>query len=100
MFAGFAFSGLIFGELLGTLAPWADHTRIGPIHLAMFAKIYFSIVAVQVFFVGSLFFMVLGARTDERAYAHAFAVAQWSATAGLFLALVLAMVIARSPRRR
>jgi MFS family permease len=56
--------------------------------------------AVSVTAVGSLFFMVLGARTDERAYAHAFAVAQWSATAGLFLALVLAMVIARSPRRR
>ena len=26
----FAFSGLLFGELLGTLAPWADHTRIAP----------------------------------------------------------------------
>src|SRR5580704_19559623 len=26
------FSGLIFGEALGTLAPWADHTRIAPGH--------------------------------------------------------------------
>src|SRR5271168_4841541 len=29
----FAFSGLLFGSFLGTLAPWADHARIGPNHL-------------------------------------------------------------------
>src|ERR1700761_7742360 len=52
------FTGLPLGELVGCFAPWADHTRIGAIHLAMFAKIYFSIIAVQVFFIGSLFFMV------------------------------------------
>ncbi|MFY9938557.1 MAG: ABC transporter permease, partial [Silvibacterium sp.] len=52
------FTGLPLGEIAGSFAPWADHTRIGPIHLAMFAKLYFSIVAVQVFFLGSLFFAV------------------------------------------
>ncbi|HZD51389.1 MAG TPA: ABC transporter permease, partial [Silvibacterium sp.] len=52
------FTGLIVGEIAGSFAPWADHTRIGPIHLAMLAKLYFSIVAVQVFFLGSLFFSV------------------------------------------
>ena len=52
------FTGLPLGELVGCFAPSADHTRIGAIHLAMFAKIYFSLIAVQVFFIGSLFFMV------------------------------------------
>jgi ABC-2 type transport system permease protein len=52
------FAGLPTGEIVGCFAPWADHTRIGPIDLAMMARVYFSIVAIQVFFIGSLFFMV------------------------------------------
>jgi MFS family permease len=52
--------------------------------------------AVSVAAVGSLFFMVLGGGTGERAYAHAFSIAQWTATAGLFLA----MLIALPPSRR
>jgi hypothetical protein len=52
------FTGLPLGELAGCLAPWADHTRIMPIHLGMYAKLFFSVTAIQVFFVGSLFFMV------------------------------------------
>jgi MFS family permease len=52
--------------------------------------------AVSVAAIGSLFFMVLDGRTGERAYAHAFAIAQWAATAGLFIA----MLIAIPPRRR
>jgi hypothetical protein len=39
---------------------------------------------------------VLDGGTGERAYAHAFSVAQWTATAGLFLA----MLITIPPRRR
>ena len=35
-------------------------------------------------------------RTGERAYAHAFSIAQWTATAGLFLAMLLGI----PPRRR
>ncbi len=52
--------------------------------------------AISVAAIGSLFFMVLGRETGERAYAHAFSIAQWTATAGLFLA----MLIAIPPRRR
>ncbi|WP_158924025.1 MFS transporter [Acidisphaera sp. S103] len=52
--------------------------------------------AISVAAIGSLFFMVLGGGTGERAYAHAFSIAQWAATAGLFLA----MLIAIPPRRR
>jgi ABC-2 type transport system permease protein len=54
----FAFSGLLFGEFLGTLAPWADHARIGPNHLASYLQPFFSIVVFQIFFLGSLFFLV------------------------------------------
>ena len=52
--------------------------------------------AISVAAIGSLFFMVLGGATGERAYAHAFSIAQWAATAGLFLAMLLAL----PPRRR
>jgi MFS family permease len=52
--------------------------------------------AISVAAIGSLFFVVLDGHTGERAYAHAFAIAQWSATAGLFLAMLLAL----PPRRR
>jgi MFS family permease len=52
--------------------------------------------AVSVAAIGSLFFMVLGGGTGERAYAHAFGIAQWAATGGLFLA----MLISIPPRRR
>jgi ABC-2 type transport system permease protein len=54
----FAFSALVFGELLGTLAPWADHSRIAPTHLWWYLQPYFSIILVQIFFLGSLFFMI------------------------------------------
>ncbi len=54
----FAFSGLLFGEFLGTLAPWADHARIAPNHLSWYLQPFFSIVVFQIFFLGSLFFLV------------------------------------------
>jgi ABC-2 type transport system permease protein len=54
----FAFSGLISGELLGTLAPWADHNRIAPTHLWWYIQPFLSIVLIQIAFTGSLFFMV------------------------------------------
>jgi ABC-2 type transport system permease protein len=54
----FAFSGLLFGEFFGTLAPWADHMRIGPNHLSWYLQPFFSIVVFQIFFLGSLFFLV------------------------------------------
>jgi hypothetical protein len=54
----FTFSGLLFGTFLGTFAPWADHTRIVENHLGWYVTPFFSIVVIQVFFVGSLFFAV------------------------------------------
>jgi hypothetical protein len=45
----FAFSGVIFGTYLGTLAPWADHTRIGPNHLWTYLQPFLSILVVQIF---------------------------------------------------
>jgi ABC-2 type transport system permease protein len=54
----FAFSGLLLGEFLGTLAPWADHSRIGPNHLSWYLQPFLSIVVFQILFLGSLFFLV------------------------------------------
>jgi membrane associated rhomboid family serine protease len=47
--------------------------------------------AISVAAIGSLFFMVLGDGTGERAYAHAFSIAQWTATGGLFVAMLIAI---------
>ena len=52
------FSGLLIGTYLGTLAPWADHARIGPNHLRWYLEPFLSIIVIQVFFTGSLFFAV------------------------------------------
>jgi len=54
----FAFSGSLFGELAGTFAPWADHTRIGPNHFWWYVQPFLSITVVQIFVLGSLFFLV------------------------------------------
>ena len=54
----FAFSGLLFGEFFGTFAPWADHSRIGANHLSWYLQPFFSIVVFQIFFLGSLFFLI------------------------------------------
>jgi ABC-2 type transport system permease protein len=54
----FAFSGMVFGEIAGTLAPWADHTRIAGGHAWWYWQPFLFIVVVQIFFLGSLFFMV------------------------------------------
>jgi len=54
----FAFSGMVVGEFLGTFAPWADQTRIVHGHLGWYLQPFFLIVVVQIFFLGSIFFMV------------------------------------------
>ncbi len=54
----FAFSGMMFGTFFGTFAPWADHTRIGPNHLWAYLQPFLSILVVQIFFVGAVFFAV------------------------------------------
>src|ERR1700722_15384118 len=60
----FAFSALMLGTFLGTFAPWADHTRIGPNHLWTYLQPFLSIIVVQIFFLGSAFFAV-GALTRK-----------------------------------
>src|ERR1700730_5803385 len=52
------FSGLLIGAYLGTFAPWADHARIGPNHWRCYLERFVSIVVIQIFFTGSLFFAV------------------------------------------
>jgi hypothetical protein len=52
----FVNSGLLLGTFLGTFAPWADHTRIGPNHLWWYLQPFLSLTVIQVFFLGSLFF--------------------------------------------
>jgi ABC-2 type transport system permease protein len=54
----FTFSGMIFGGLIGTFAPWADHSRIAPNHILWYLQPFFSVAVVQIFFFGSLFFIV------------------------------------------
>src|SRR5208282_5299729 len=54
----FAFSGLMFGTWCGTLAPWADQARIGPNHLSWYLQPFLSVIVIQIFFLGSLFFTV------------------------------------------
>ncbi|HXP88952.1 MAG TPA: M1 family aminopeptidase [Bryobacteraceae bacterium] len=52
------FSGLIFGALLGSVMPWADKTRMAPIHLWFYLQPFLSVVTIQIFFLGSIFFFV------------------------------------------
>src|SRR5271156_2723672 len=52
------FSGMAIGEAAGTLAPWADHTRITSGHAWWYWQPFLFIVVIQIFFLGSLFFMV------------------------------------------
>jgi ABC-2 type transport system permease protein len=52
------FSGMAIGEAAGTVAPWADHTRIASGHAWWYWQPFLFIVVIQIFFLGSLFFMV------------------------------------------
>jgi hypothetical protein len=52
------FTGVMLGAWLGTFAPWADHARIGPNHLWWYLQPFLSIIVVQIFFLGTLFFAV------------------------------------------
>jgi predicted MFS family arabinose efflux permease len=87
---GVAFPRL-FATVLGDVPPAQAGVAAGIVNSALQVGAAVSVAAI-----GSLFFIVLDGRSGERAYAHAFAIAQWTATAGLFLA----MLIAIPPRRR
>lgn len=54
----FVFSGMLFGTFFGSLAPWADHARIGPNHLSWYLHPFVSVIVVQVLFLGSVYFAV------------------------------------------
>jgi ABC-2 type transport system permease protein len=54
----FIFTGIPIGEILGSLSPWVDRTRVAPISLGMLGYHYAVIIAPQVFFLGSIFFLV------------------------------------------
>ena len=87
---GIAFPRL-FATVLGDVPPEQAGVAAGITNTALQVGAAVSVAAI-----GSLFFSVLGTDTSERAYAHAFSIAQWTLTAGLFLA----MLIAIPPRRR
>ncbi len=87
---GIAFPRL-FATVLGDVPPAQGGVAAGITNSAMQIGAAVSVAAI-----GGLFFMVLGNGSGERAYAHAFAIAQWTATAGLFVA----MLIAIPPRRQ
>jgi hypothetical protein len=52
------FSGLMFGEAAGSVAPWADHVRLSPGHVDWYLNAFVAIPLVQIFFLGSIFFMI------------------------------------------
>lgn len=86
---GIAFPRL-FATVLGDVPPAMGGVASGIVNSALQLGGAISVAAV-----GALFFSVLDGGSGERAYAHAFAIAQWTLTAGLFLG----MLIAIPPRR-
>lgn len=86
---GVAFPRL-FATVLGDVPPAMGGVASGIVNSALQLGGAISVAAI-----GALFFSVLDGGSGERAYAHAFAIAQWTLTAGLFLG----MLIAIPPRR-
>jgi len=87
---GIAFPRL-FATVLGDIPPAQGGVAAGITNSALQIGAAISVAAI-----GSLFFTVLDGGTGERAYAHAFSIAQWAATAGLFVAMLLTL----PPRQR
>lgn len=50
------FSGLVVGGIVGTWMPWADKTRLAPVHLVAYLKPFFDITIINIFFLGALFY--------------------------------------------
>ncbi len=87
---GIAFPRL-FNTVLGDIPPHQAGLAAGILNSALQVG-----AAISAACIGSLFFSVLGDGSGERAYGHAFAVAQWTLTA----ALAVAALIAIPPRRK
>lgn len=82
---GVAFPRL-FNTVLGHVPPHLAGVAAGILNSALQVG-----AAICVALIGSLFFSVLGADRNERAFAHAFAIAQWALTSALFVAMILAI---------
>ena len=82
---GVAFPRL-FNTVLGHVPPHLAGVAAGILNSALQVG-----AAICAAIVGSLFFSMLGADRDERAFAHAFAIAQWALTSALFVAMLLAI---------
>ncbi|MGB7726382.1 MAG: M1 family aminopeptidase [Candidatus Acidiferrum sp.] len=54
----FVFTGLIAGGIVGAFMPWADKTRLAPLHLMDYVRPFVQITMVNLFFLGALFFCV------------------------------------------
>jgi hypothetical protein len=52
------FSGMVWGGIIGTFMPWADKTRLAPVHLTWYLKPFLDLCVVNIFFLGALFFCV------------------------------------------
>ena len=50
------FSGLVVGGIVGAWMPWADKTRLAPVHLVAYLKPFFDITIINIFFLGALFY--------------------------------------------
>jgi len=88
---GVAFPRL-FATVLGDVPPSQAGVAAGVTNTALQVGAALSVVAI-----GSLFFTMLGDTGGERAYAHAFSIAQWTLTAGLFVAMLIALPPRRQP---
>lgn len=82
---GIAFPRL-FVTILGDVPPAQAGVAAGIASSALQVGAAISVAAI-----GSLFFILLGSATDERSWAHAFSIAQWTLSAGLFLAMLIAI---------
>ena len=82
---GIAFPRL-YATILGDVPPAQAGVAAGIASSAMQVGAAISVAAI-----GSLFFVLLGSATDERSWAHAFSIAQWTLSAGLFLAMLIAI---------
>jgi ABC-2 type transport system permease protein len=91
------FSGMIFGELVGSLAPWVDHTRLLPVNgklILICFKTFVQIPLIQIFFLGAIFFCV-AALTRKLVIVYLQGIALFA----LYIVYLVSVVTARSLNR-
>ncbi len=62
----FVFSGLVWGGIIGTFMPWADKTRLAPVHLLAVSETIFPDLRNQHLFSGCTVFLRGGTVTKNR----------------------------------